>query len=41
MISFSQLGYQGQLGNQMSQYALLKAVSAPRGYQLKIPPSAS
>jgi hypothetical protein len=37
MISFSQLGYQGQLGNQMFQYALLKAVGAARGYQVKIP----
>jgi len=37
MITFSRLGRYGQLGNQMFQYATLKAISLKRGHVLKLP----
>ena len=37
MITFSQLGNFGRLGNQLFQYAMVKAVSLEKGYKLKIP----
>ena len=37
MITFSQLGKYGRLGNQLFQYAMIKSVAIERGYQLKIP----
>lgn len=37
MITFSQLGNYGRLGNQLFQYAMLKSVSIETGYQIKIP----
>lgn len=37
MITFSQLGKHGRLGNQMFQYAALKSLSLETGYQCKIP----
>lgn len=37
MITFSQLGNFGRLGNQMFQYSMVRAVSLERGYKLKIP----
>jgi hypothetical protein len=37
VITFSQLGHYGRLGNQLFQFAMLKSVALERGYQLKIP----
>ena len=37
LITFSRLGYEGQLGNQMFQYAMLKGVAAKTGLIPKIP----
>lgn len=37
MITFSRLGQYGRLGNQLFQYAMVRAVSLERGYQLKMP----
>jgi len=37
MITFLELGRYGRLGNQLFQYAMLKAVSLETGYKLKIP----
>lgn len=37
MITFSRLGFQGQLGNQMFQYALLLGVADRTGYEIRIP----
>ncbi len=37
MITFSELGKLGRLGNQLFQYAMLKSVSLARGYEIKIP----
>lgn len=37
MISFLRLGNHGRLGNQMFQYAIVKAVSTKRGYEARIP----
>jgi len=37
MITFSQLGNYGRLGNQLFQYALLKSVSLKNGYEIAIP----
>ncbi len=38
MITYSQLGNYGRLGNQLFQYAMVRSVSLETGYQLKIPP---
>lgn len=38
MISFSQLGNLGKLGNQMFQYASLKGIAINRGFEFCIPP---
>lgn len=37
MITFTQLGQLGRLGNQLFQYAAVRAVSLEKNYQLKIP----
>lgn len=37
MITFSELGKYGRLGNQLFQYAMIKSVSLETGYKLKIP----
>jgi hypothetical protein len=37
MITFTQLGKLGRLGNQLFQYAVVRAVSLETGYELKIP----
>ena len=37
MITFSHLGWYGQLGNQLFQYATLRAVAESQGYELRIP----
>ena len=37
MITFYQLGELGRLGNQLFQYAALRALSLERGYDIKIP----
>lgn len=37
MITFSELGKLGRLGNQLFQYAMLKSVSLAKGYEMKIP----
>ena len=37
MITFSQLGNYGRLGNQLFQYALLKSVSLKNGYEIALP----
>jgi len=37
MITFTQLGRLGRLGNQLFQYAVVRAISLERGYELKIP----
>lgn len=37
MITFYQLGELGRLGNQLFQYAALRALSLERGYEVKIP----
>lgn len=37
MITFTHLGNYGRLGNQLFQYAVLRAVSLERGYEMKIP----
>ena len=37
MITFSELGKLGRLGNQLFQYAMLKSVSLAIGHELKIP----
>ena len=41
MITFDKLGAYGRLGNQLFQYATLKALSLKRGYEFKIPPQAN
>lgn len=38
MITFSNIGYHGRLGNQLHQYALLKAVSLKTNYDIVLPP---
>ena len=37
MITFSRLGHYGQFGNQLWQYALLRAVAHRHGYEIAIP----
>jgi hypothetical protein len=37
MITFSQLGKMGRLGNQLFQYAALRSLSLKKGYECKIP----
>jgi hypothetical protein len=37
VITFSQVGQYGRLGNQLFQYAMVRAVSLERGYNLKMP----
>ena len=37
MITFSQFGKYGRLGNQLFQYAAIKSISLETGYKLKIP----
>lgn len=37
MITFSRMGAWGQLGNQLFQYAMLRAVASKRGYELALP----
>ena len=37
VITFSRLGWYGQLGNQLFQYATLRAVAESQGYELRIP----
>ena len=37
MITFTQLGRYGRLGNQLFQYAAIKSVSLETGHSLKIP----
>tara|TARA_R100000005_G_C4988959_1_gene196714 strand:- start:1092 stop:1967 length:876 start_codon:yes stop_codon:yes gene_type:complete len=37
MITFSELGKYGRLGNQLFQYAMLKSVSLETGHEIKIP----
>ena len=37
MITFYSLGYYGQLGNQLFQYATLRAVAEAQGYEMRIP----
>ena len=37
MITFTQLGSHGRLGNQLFQYAAMKSISLETGYELKIP----
>ena len=37
MITFTHLGNYGRLGNQLFQYAVLRAISLERDYELKIP----
>ena len=37
MITFSQLGKMGRLGNQLFQYAALKSLALKKGYECKIP----
>jgi hypothetical protein len=37
MITFTQLGSLGRLGNQLFQYAALKSLALTRGYEIKIP----
>lgn len=37
MITFSKLGLQGQLGNQLSQYATLYAIAKKNGYRFGVP----
>lgn len=39
MITFSQLGRYGRLGNQLFQYAALKGLSVKKGYEIKLPDS--
>lgn len=39
MITFLELGQLGRLGNQLFQYAALKALSLKKGYQIKLPKS--
>ena len=41
MITFLQLGQHGRLGNQLFQYAALRAISLENGYECKIPNPAS
>ena len=38
MITYTQLGNYGRLGNQLFQYAALRSVSLETGYEMKIPP---
>lgn len=38
MITFSELGKWGRLGNQMYEYAALRGIGAELGYEVKIPP---
>jgi len=37
MISFNNLGYMGQLGNQMFQYAALRGIASHKGYWYSVP----
>jgi Glycosyl transferase family 11 len=37
MITFSRMGEYGQLGNQLFQYAMLRAVATRRGYEVALP----
>ena len=37
MITYTQLGNFGRLGNQLFQYAALRSVSLETGYEMKIP----
>ena len=37
MITFSELGRYGRLGNQLFQYAAVRSLSLQNGYELKIP----
>jgi hypothetical protein len=37
MITFTQLGQYGRLGNQLFQYAILVAIGNERGYEIRIP----
>jgi hypothetical protein len=37
MITFTELGKHGRLGNQLFQYAAIKSISLKTGYELKIP----
>lgn len=41
MITFTQLGTLGRLGNQLFQYAASRGIAAHRGYELKIPDPAT
>jgi hypothetical protein len=41
MITFSQLGNHGRLGNQIFQYAFLYSLAAQKGYDFCIPPNTS
>lgn len=38
MITFNELGKYGRLGNQLFQYAALRALSLEKGYKISIPP---
>ena len=38
MITFADLGSYGRLGNQLFQYAALRAIGLEKGYEVKIPP---
>ena len=37
MVTFTQLGRLGRLGNQLFQYAALRSISLEKGYEIKIP----
>ena len=37
MITYLRLGYMGQLGNQMLQYAMLRGVAAKTGFEVCLP----
>jgi len=37
MITYSQIGNYGRLGNQLFQYALVRSISIEKGYELKLP----
>jgi len=41
MVTFTQLGRLGRLGNQLFQYAALRAISLEKGYKIKIPDPAN
>jgi hypothetical protein len=38
MITFNELGQYGRLGNQLFQYAALRALSLEKGYKISLPP---